>query len=78
MTCVIVLITQCSDHIFPHHIMLWPVLLCHIFLSNLVSGMIFIQSVFNMKYMFWFFYSVYLNIFLIPQGIHIKFSDILS
>jgi hypothetical protein len=52
MTFVTVLITQYSDPIFLHHIMLWPVLLCHIFLNNLVSSMIFIQNVFNMKYVF--------------------------
>lgn len=55
MTFVTVLITQYSDPIFLHHIMLWPVLLCHIFLNNFVSSMIFIQNVFNMKYVFWFF-----------------------
>jgi hypothetical protein len=89
MTCVCVLITWCSDRIFMHRIMLWPVLLFHIFLSNLVSGMIFAQNVFTMKYVFWFFYNVYLNIFLIPQRIQryiiinilrssCKVSDILS
>lgn len=41
MTCVFVLITQCSDHMFLHRIMLWPVLLCHIFLHNLVKWLDF-------------------------------------
>ena len=70
ITCVFVLITRCSDRILLHRIMLWPVLLCHIFVRNLVKWLDFHTECIQHEMCVLIFFSiVYLNIFLIPQRI---------
>ena len=69
MTCVLVLITRRSDRILLHRIMLWPVLLCHIFVRNLVKWLDFRTECIQHEMCVLIFFSIYLNIFLIPQRI---------